>query len=105
MATLLEAELEKQIAEIIRIRSDTEAGRIEWTKPTDMICTYYSQINERLRCELQCCGSCVLKLNDQIVKVPQDLLNCLCETIKYEIALREAQEVTQSLQLIKPHSI
>ena len=102
MNTLLQIETEKQIAETVRIREDNESGRIEWGRAADTVCTYESQVNERLHCELQCCGPYVLKLNGKIVKVPQDLLDCLCEIIKEKIALRESQEITQMLQSIKP---
>jgi hypothetical protein len=104
----LEQAMDEQSVEILRICTMLKEGKHHWQKVKDMSCTYESQINENLYCILQCCydediksAEYCLKLNGQVIEVPKDLLEYLCKSVKQEIALRKAQEVTDILRTIR----
>lgn len=102
MDSLLDAALGNVIAEVARIREETKSGILRWDFVPGMSCTYTLLNGGTLLCTLQCCQpDYVLSVNDNIVKIPQDLLESLCETIKQQVKRYRIQDTVSQLKSIK----
>jgi hypothetical protein len=99
--TIQALEMGKIMDEISRICTLNESGKLRWEKVDDTCCTYML-LNNYDRIIIQCCDhGQFLKINGRIISIPQDLLECLCNSVKNSIALSNTRETINSLQLIK----